>query len=313
TYTYNTGEWVFLIGIIEVPLCIINIILGIINLIMKKQYKKNNLLVDTSQKWITIKSILLITLISLMIVLGQYIPKNIEKNKIEKEIKEVTMTYLKNKYNNDNFKIEYIDRHFSANGFISTNHLESYRIKAYYIPDNIKFYIDVEVNDSREILKNTYEDRLIYAYYKRHFKEEDFIVDGNIEKEKINKYLKEEQFNVELSLSDSYTFSAIDALTNKIPSKKELYDLIIDYHMKHKLYIKIAENEIKGENIKLELKEYLIKISKNIIEYYDELDDYEVTCNYDRGRKDKFIGVIKINKEYINIEINGNIVEKIKR
>lgn len=316
-YSYDTGEWVGLIELVEsMFLCIANVVIGLIGLIFQKRSKKKELFIDTSKKGITIKYILIVSIISFIIVFSQFIIRYNEKINIENEVKEETMIYLKGKYGNDDFEIIDIDRNFAATGFIGTDLLLYYEIYAVYLPDNIEFYIELDVDNSRNILRDSSYDTLISKYFKRYFNDDDFKNEGNIAKEKLSEYLKIKQLNVNILLHNySYDLTARDALQNnygKIPEKEELYNLILDYHLKHEFEIIINEDEIKSEDVKSELREYLIKLSNYLIDYYDDLDDYEIICSYNGGRNKYFRGTININKEYINIDV-GSIEEKIRR
>ena len=97
----------------------------------------------------------------------------------------------------------------------------------------------------------------------------------------------------------------------KIPTKNEFYNLIIDYQLKHEMKIIIDKNELVGKNLEKELRDYLVNLANYIIDYYDEVEDYQIYCEY-YGEDEFFKGNMYINKEYINIDV-GSIEEKIKR
>lgn len=316
-YSYDTGEWVQLTElIISAFFCIINLILGLISLIFQIISKKKNNFSNTSQKGTTIKYIFIVIIISFIIILSQYLIRYKEKNIIENDVKQETMIYLKEKYGTDNFEILDIDRDFAANGWIETDYLENYEIEVIYIPDKIKFFINLDVDGTRKVIRKSSNDTLISRYFDIYFTDDDFKNDGNNAKEKLSNYLKTKELNVDVLLDNYfYDLTARDVLSNdygKIPTKTELYNIILDYHLKHEFEIKINEDEIKSNDIESELRVYLITLSNYLIDYYNKLDDFEIYCSYDGGKGKYFRGTIRINKEYINIDV-GSIEEKISK
>lgn len=316
-FSYDTGGWVQVAElIISMFFCILNLIIGLISLIFQIISQKKNNFIDTSKKGTKIKYIFIVFIISSIIIFGQFVIRYNEKNMIENDIIQETMIYLKEKYGTDDFKILEIDREFAENGFMETNHLQNYDIDVMYIPDKIKFSINLDVDSTRKVLRESSNDTLISMYFDIYFTNNDFKNDGNIAKEKLSDYLKSKELNVEILLKNyPYSFITQDVLSNdygKIPTKTELYNILLDYYIKHKFKIKINEDEIKGSDIKSELRVYLITLSNYLIDYYNELDDFEIDCSYDGGTGNYFSGKIKINKEYININV-GSIEEKINR
>ncbi len=314
-FRYDTGEWITMGEMIKnFFLCLINFILGIIGFIFQKKAKNNQNYIEENTPHKTIYYTILVSIVTSLLIVFQYSFRYVEKRKIDNEIMEKTIDYLKEKYSSDDFKILDINRHFGANGFIGTDNLEEYNIKSIYNLDDTEFYIDVKVDDKRKIIKDSYEDTLMYAYFKKYFDVKDFINNGNDEKEKLNKYLNEKQINVKLQLNQFYKYTAFDVLPDKkMPSKIELYNLILDYHIKHELTLKIAIDEIKGDNVETELEKYLMKVSYYIIDYYKDLNDFKMTYNYNRDKKNNYIGELYIDKDYIKIKIKNRIIkEKIK-
>lgn len=317
-FSYDTGEWVTLGALIKSAIfCILNLIIGLIGLISQKRTKKKQFS-DTSKKGNTIKYILIVLAFSLILITSQYIIKYNKKIKIENEIKNETMIYLKNKYGSSDFKIVDINRDYAENGFIGTDYLENYDIYAVYLPDNIRFYIYLDVDDSRNILKSSFDDRLISTNYsEKYFKDTDFKNNSNKAMEDLNEYLKGRGLNANINLYNHYVIGldnnkAVPNDYGRIPSKEELYELILNYHVKHDFCITIDKYEMKSDDLKSEVRKYLIKLSNYLIDYYNDLDDYEIYCKYNDNNGNFFKGRLTINKEYINI--NGNLMnEEIKR
>ena len=316
-FSYDTGEWVTLEVLMQSAfLGIINLIIGVIGLIVQIKAKKNQT-PDTSKKLETFKCFFIFSLITFFIITTQYTLKKYEKIKIEDEIKNETISYLKNKYGSSDFEIVDIDRKFVENGFIGTD-LLNYKIYAVYIPDNIRFYIELDVDNSRNILKDSFDDRLISTNYsEKYFKDTDFINDYNKAIKELNIYLNKLGFNVNVDLFSKYVVGLANnkAVPNdygRIPSKDELYNLILDYHIKHDFKIEIDKEEIKSDDLKSEVRKYLINLSKYLIDYYKSLDDYRIECHYNDNNGNFFKGSLIINKEYI--VIHGNLIdEKIKK
>lgn len=315
-FSYDTGEWVTIGALIQAGfLSILNLVIGAISLLFQRKTKDQ--FCDTSNKKTTFKCFLIIIFISLIIIISQYMIKYNEKIKIENEIKKETMVYLENKYGSRDFEIVDIDRDFVVNGFIGTNHLDNYNIYAIYIPDNIRFYIYLGVDDSREILRDSFSDRLISTIYsENHFKDDNFINNTNKEIENLNIYLKEIGLNANINLYSenavSHDNEAVPNKYGKIPSKNELYDLILDYHIKHDLKIEIDKYEITSNNLKSEIRNYLVNLSNYLIDYYNVLNDFKIECYYNDNNGNFFKGQLTINKDYINI--SGNLIEeKIKK
>lgn len=317
-FSYDTGEWVTLGALFQsVALSILNLIIGLVGLILQKKIQ-NKQISNNSRRINTIIYVLIVLLISSVFIISQYLIKKNEKEKTENEIERETLVYLNNKYGSNDFKIIDIDRDFAANGFIGTEYLENYDIYAIYNPNNIKFYIYLDVDDQRNILKDSFDDRLISTdYSEKYFNDNDFISDSNKKIKELNIYLKEKNLKVDVSLYSKYVVGldnnkAVPNNYGKIPSKNELYNLILDYHIKHDFKIDIDKNEIKGDNLKFELKNYLIDLANNLINYYDNLDDYKIECHYSDNNGNFFNGRLSINDKYIFID--GNLMnEKIKR
>lgn len=317
-FSYDTGEWVTLVVLIQsVFLSVLNLIIGVVGIISQKMTKKNQSY-DISKKRETIKYIFLISFISFILIISQYMIRYHEKVKVENEIKKETMIYLKNKYGSSDFEIVEIYRDFAKDGFVGTDRLNNYDIYAIYIPKKIRFYIYSGVDSSRKIVKDSFNDRLISTgYSEEQFKDDDFIDDINKEIENLNIYLNEMELNANINL---YSKSIVGLDNNKavpnnygkIPSKEELYNLILDYHIKHGLKIEIDQYEIQSSDLKSEIREYLINLSNYLINYYNGLDDYKIECHYSDKNGNFFNGRLIINKDYIYID--GNLMEeKIRR
>ena len=115
---------------------------------------------------------------------------------------------------------------------------------------------------------------------------------------------------MEISLSDyGYEYSTVNEAVprnyGKIPSKKELYNLILDYYNKHEFDMEINKSEIKN-------KDYLIRLTNYLIEYYGEDSIFEMEYSYSGGVGKYFHGVIKVDEEFINIPLETTEVN-IKR
>ena len=315
-YSYDTGEWHELEALFKLMFfCVINLVIGLISLIIQKMSKRKNY-IDTSKKWVTIKCILIVSVASFIIVFSQFIIRYNDKIKLDNEIKEETMIYLKEKYGIDDFEVLDIDRKFSANGLVATNNLEYYDVNVLYKQSNIEFHVELDVDNERKILRDSSSDWFLFAYYHNEFDNADFRIDGNIKMNAFSDYLKNKNLNVEVEMSDYYGIALenekiLPSGYGKIPDKKEFYNLIIDYQLKHKMKITINKNELVGSDLKEELRNYLVNLAHYIIDYYDDIDDYQIYCEY-YGDDDFFKGNLYIDKDYINIDV-GSIKETIKR
>ena len=317
-FSYDTGSWVTLGALFNsVLLSILNSIIGVIGLILQKK-KQNEQLLDNRSKVVAIISFFVVSLISFMVIFAQYTIKKNDRIEVENEIKKETLIYLKNKYGSSEFKVFRIDRDFAENGFIGTDHLENYDIYAVYIPDNIEFYIYLDVDDSRNILKNSFDDDFISTKYsEKYFKDDDFTNDSNKSIKDLNIYLKQMGFNVNVDLYSRYVIGldndkAVPSDYGRIPSRDKLYNLILDYHIKHDSKIIINKYELKSNNLKSEMKTYLINLSNSLINYYNNLDDYKIKFYYNDENGNIFSGELIINNEYISI-YEPSIKEEIKR
>lgn len=317
-FSYDTGEWVTLVVLIQSAfLSVLNLIIGVVGIISQKRAKKDQVC-DTYSKGITIKYFFMISLISFILIISQYMIRYYEKVKVENDIKKETMIYLKNKYGSSEFEIVEIYRDFAQDGFVGTDRLNNYDVYAIYIPKKIRFYIYIGADGSRKIVKDSFNDWLISTgYSEEQFKNDDFIDDINKEIENLNIYLNEMKLSVNVSLYSKYVVGldnnkVVPNDYGKIPSKEELYNLILDYHIKHGLKIEIDQYEIQSSDLKSEIREYLINLSNYLINYYNGLDDYKIECHYSDKNGNFFNGRLIINKDYIYID--GNLMEeKIRR
>lgn len=316
-FSYDTGEWVTLRAVvISIIFAIANIIIGIISFILYKTLK--NKYGDTSRKKDILKYFAIISIISFVIIGGQFSFKTVTKIKIDNEIKLETIKYLKSKYGTDDFIIEKIDRDFADNGFISTDSLENYNIKVIYRAKDIKFNVYLDVDDDRNLLVDSFNDYFMYYTYCDFDEFKDNAFETSIETtiDDLNIYLKEKGLNVLVDDYSRYTFFneskfAVPYNYGAIPTKEELYDMILDYHIKHEFKIVIDSSEVDSSNLKVNIKNYLVKLSNILNDYYHGIDDYHVYCSYKNGN-DFFNGDLYITRDYINID--GNLFkEKIKR
>lgn len=129
----------------------------------------------------------------------------------------------------------------------------------------------------------------------------------------LNKY---RDLNVKVTMSDYYSSgSSSDKLLpsgyGKIPDRKEYYNLVIDYQLKHEMRIVIDKNELDGNDMKKELRAYLVNLAYYIIDYYDGLEDYQIYCEY-YGEDDFFKGNMYINKDNIILDLR-TLEETIER
>ena len=259
---------------------------------------------------------MIVSAASFIIIFSLFIIRYNDKVQLDNEVKEEVMIYLKEKYGTSDFEILDIDRKFSANGLVATNNLEYYDVNVLYKQSNIEFHVELDVDNERKILRNSSSDWFLFKYYYNEFEDDDFRVDGNIKMNAFFDYLKKKNLNVEVEMSDHYASGGeIEKILpngyGRIPDKKEFYNLIIDYQLKHKMKITINKNELVGNDLKEELRNYLVNLANYIIDYYDEIEDYQIYCEY-YGNDDFFKGNLYIDKDYINIDV-GSIKETIKR
>ncbi len=323
-YTYDTSEWDKLIPAFSlVMLFVINLIIGVISLILQVVYKKKDT-INTSKIGETLKYFLLVTLCSLIFIVGQFMFRYFGKVKIDNEVKEEALSYLKEKYGTEEFEIVDIDREFGYNGFMSDGNINDYNVSVKYKPSNISFNIRLDVkhsysfmyfgiikiNKKVKVSKSTSKDNFatnIYNIYLRNY-EDNFLGDVLKEKDNLQNYLKENNISVMLLLNKgTFDYWKLDDIIpnnyGKIITKEDLYKIIIDYQMKHELEVVIDSSEVSSEG----LREYLINLSSNIIKYYKEVNGFEIICNYNGDK-----GTLKIDNEYIYINVK-DINDKIKR
>lgn len=315
-YSYDIGGWCFLGAFFQsMFFCMINLVIGVIGLIIQKLSKKKKF-IKTLKKGITIKYILIVSVISFFIIFSQFIIKYTGNIKVDNKVKEETMVYLKDKYGSEDFEIIDIDREFVDSGWIETDRLEYYEVNVLYKELNIEFNVELYVDDKRNILRDSSEDWFLFAYYGKEFNDEDFRAEGNYQKDLFFEYLKDKGLNVEVEMSDYYASGASSEKIlprgyGKIPTKNEFYNLVIDYQLKHEMTIVIDENELIGKDLQKELRDYLVNLASYIIDYYDVVDDYKINCKYSKD-DNVWKGNLNINNEYITIDV-GSIQEKIKR
>lgn len=180
-----------------------------------------------------------------------------------------------------------------------------------YVPNNDLFEVTLYVDDDDKIIDDAIKDSFVDDLYSEYFKNDILIKDGLEQKNnKLLMYFKNNGLNINIDYLSYYDLVNSDIIPynyGKIPSSNELYDFIIDYCQKHYLKLIIDLKEIKGNDTELELKDYLIKLSSYIINYYGELDDYRVWYNY-KNNNDIFEGMIDIDREYVKIYIGSDEV-----
>lgn len=320
---YDIDEYVWLLYVfIAIILGILNLITGVVSLIIQK--KKKYQFSNTTNKKTSFKYFLIITFLSLILILSQYMVNYNKKIKRENEIKQETMNYLENKYGSKDFKIYHIYYRYGVSGIISNSILESYIVYAIYIPENIILTIDIDVDSSFNLLKDSFKDSLLYSLSEKYFENNDIINGINQKIKNLNIYLEEQGFkaNVEnynpyYNYALCYDKEIIPSNYGKIPSKNKLYELILDYYIRHNLKIDIKDYEIKsGVDLRYDIVTYLNNLSNYLIDYYDGLDEYEIHFNFYDLNGIFSSGTLKITKEFIIIDgvlEENDLKENIKR
>lgn len=300
-------------------LSVLNLILGIIGFKIVKKKKINFSVLKKKGNTFTYFLIVIIT--GFINILSQDAVEYSKKIKTENQIKQETMIYLENKYGSKDFKIDYISRDFAMNGFVTTDYLDNYDIYATYLPDKIKIHIYLDVDASRNILINTFKDDLIYTLSEKYFKKNDFTYTFEQSKYEFNIYLKEKGLNATASqysiiryINSSDIAELVPNNYGKVPSRKELYDLILKYYSTHDLTISIRKE--KSDDLRNDIITHLISISNSITDYYNGLDEYEINFSFYNENESFSSGTLKITKEFIIIDgvLEGNdLKENIKR
>lgn len=291
-YTFDSSGWNSLYPLFMTAIMFgINCIILVISFfpLNKKNYKKNSNLSDF------FKHFFLVIGIGILLVLGQFIFQNNRKNKIDSEIANETVLYLKNKYGTDEFKIIEIEREFAANGFIETDYLTNYEVEVIYLPQNIEFDIYLDVDDKRNIMKESSYDDFMSEYMKEYRYEH---IDLEEEKNDFQKFLNTKGLNIEISVDD-YLYTAkeraIPEKYGKIPTKEEYEELLVLYQLKTETKLTIKDGTLPGINPDEELKNYLLKATDYIIEYFGDDYGYRMSyaCDFERGTvefdKDKIV------------------------
>ena len=316
-YSFDTGDWIFLYPMLySFGIVIIDLILMVISLFFRfvsksrKEYKKNS-----TSKFVGFKLFLLVCVVSFLVIFLQYSLRVNEKNTIDEEVINETIIYLKDKYGDEDFEIIDIDRRFSENGWMATDHLDNYEVDVLHKESNIKFQVELDVDGNRNILRDSSYDNFINDYYDDEFKNGDFRIDGMVKMNAFSDYLnKYRNLNVKVTMSDYYGLYSERILPNdygKIPSRREYYNLIIDYQLRHEMRIVIDKDEITGNDLEEELRNYLVDLAYYIIEYYDNLEDYKINYSY-RSVDEYFGGSMYINKDNIILDV-GSLEEIVKR
>lgn len=300
-------------------LSVLNLILGIIGFKIVKKKKINFSVLKKKGNTFTYFLIVIIT--GFINILSQDAVEYSKKIKTENQIKQETMIYLENKYGSKDFKIDYISRDFAMNGFVTTDYLDNYDIYATYLPDKIKIHIYLDVDASRNILINTFKDDLIYTLSEKYFKKNDFTYTFEQSKYEFNIYLKEKGLNATASqysiiryINSSDIAELVPNNYGKVPSRKELYDLILKHYSTHDLTISIRKE--KSDDLRNDIITHLISISNSITDYYNGLDEYEINFSFYNENESFSSGTLKITKEFIIIDgvLEGNdLKENIKR
>ena len=315
-YSYDGSGWIAVSEFFAITLFfIINVIIGLVNFILRKKSKKKQDFKQDKKKGTIFKTFLLTVVISLLVILLHLTLRITEKTAIDSYVKKEAMIYLGDKYGTNEFEILEIDRNFADSGFIETDYLENYEISIMYVPEQIEFQLYLNVDGKRNVLREESYDDLGYLLFDLYFKNADLKNDSINEIGKLTTYLETKGYNVEINLrNDYYDLTAHDAIDNnygKMPTEEEFYDLVLDYHLKHELEIQFGELAFNSNDYETELRLYLVELSNNIIEYYGELNDFEVHCSYKRNNK-QYGGRIIVNTDYVEIAV-GPIEDKIER
>lgn len=317
-YTFDCSGWDCIEELIyAVIIMITNIILTIISLLLRFVFKNKKKYKNTSTYKDFIKYFFIIITISIILISSHCACKLIVKNKIDKEVANETLIYLENKYGKEEFKILEIEREFADNGWIETDLLDYYEVEVLHVKSKKEFDVELSVDAKRNIIHEESYDSLLYGLYGEKIDENKLAIEGEIKKEAFEDYLNRiKLLNVNIEMSNYYENgyrdnSLMPNSYNKIPTEKEFHDLLIDHQLKHEMKISIDTNELKNSDRQTEIKKYLLILANYIIEYYDELEEYEIYCKYQNG-KEIYNGKLIINNENIILDFN-KFEETVKR
>ena len=309
-YTFDRSGWDCMEELIyAVIIMIINIILAIVSLLLRFVFKNKKKYKNTSKMIDFFKYFLIVVLLNTGLIFINHTNRLYKKYRIDKEVANEALIYLENKYGKEEFEILEIEREFADNGWIETDLLDYYEVEVLHVKSKKEFDVELSVDAKRNIIHEESCDSLLYGLYGKEIDEEELKTKGIIKKEAFEDYLNRiKLLNVNIEMSDYYENghrdnSLIPNSYNKIPSEREFIDLVVDYKLKHEMTLTIDTNELKNSDRKKEIKNYLLILENYIIEYYDELEEYEIYCKYQNG-KENYNGKLIINNENIILDFN---------
>ena len=308
-YTFDCSGWNSISNLFYATIVLIlNFILMFISLLFRFVFKDKKEYKDRSVKFIGLKHFLLISVICYFVIFIHFAIRLYEKTTIDNEVIKITLDYLKDRYGSEEFDVIEVDREFSDSGWIETDNLQYYDVEVIHKKTNIEFNVELDVDSNRNILEDSIGDWFLFKRYYGTYKAGDFKDNFDIKFNLFVDYLKSKNLNLEVSASSYFNNGGaeenfVPSGYGKIPNKEEFFDLIIDYQLKNEIEIKIDENELLGNDIEKELKDYLYILAEHIISYYGDLEYFSFVCEYSYGNN-RFWGDLIINNNYIVLEFN---------
>lgn len=234
-------------------------------------------------------------------------------------IENSVVKYLNNKYGNNDFEVFNIEKDYTSSGIIDSYHT-GYVITVYSKPLNKSFEVRTGKNftdykDYKDAFLDVFKDN--YEKYR-----ENLLEEINIKVEKLQNYLKRYS---KISLEKVKGFdldSAFGKIPNnygKVPTVKELCELAEDYVLNHSLCITFDIDDIYYKLDSTEKIDYYIEIANYIIEYYSDIDSFNIECWYHGKDYRSKSSEIIIDSDNIYIKIfkerdhTGKIEKTIKR
>ena len=150
--------------------------------------------------------------------------------------------------------------------------------------------------------------RFLGWYYGKEHNMDDLKTLSVIKRNAFEDYLKFNNLNIDVSEGEYYIYKSEYVVSNdygKIPSREEYFNLKIDYYLRNELRITIDQNELLGNDVESELKDYLYNLADYIIDYYDDLDKFNIYCYYTSLDDVFYSGKLVINKNYIILDFNN--------
>lgn len=307
-YTFDCSGWNSITNLFYATIVfILNFILMFISLLFRFVSKDKKNYNNRSPKFIGLKHFILISVICCSIIFVHFMIRLHQKTTIDNEILDITLNYLKTKYGNEEFELGEVEREFVDSGWIETDSLDCYEIDVVHRESHVEFDVILPADLENNVEVDKIYDDFVSLYYEKAHNIDDLKSVSAIKRNAFEDYLKLKNLNIDVSDDDYYIYNPEYVVSNdygRIPSKEEYFDLKINYYLRNEIRLTIDQNELLGNDIESELKDYLYNLAGYIIDYYDDLDRFNIQCYYTSLDDVFYSGKLIINKDYIILDFN---------